>query len=554
MASDIDTEKADHPPGAGSLWAGRLRGWRGRMAGSRLGGLILALNLLSLLILFVGALALNEWRRNLIEARLESLTSQAELLANVLGELGITQGEPTPYLDTLSASQWLRDNFIPPGQRVRLYDQNGLLIIDSYTVTEQIPGSPLEPALPAGVEPPPPPDPQTEGARADRARQVLADEVARALGGAPQSTIRRSEMGERVVSVSLPVRHVRDVLGVLTIEAGDVDETLDAQRRALMPFALVALAVSLLTSLLIHLFVARPILRLSAAAHQVRLQRARAISLPDLEERKDEIGDLARSLETMTAALSDRMDAIERFAADVSHEIKNPLTSIRSALETLDLVKDPRDKARLTALLQQDVGRLDRLITDISNASRLDAELSRDRPRTVNLSKLLSDIAGIYQATEKPGDVLVRFEDALDGAAQVMGREGPLGQVFRNLIDNARSFSPPDHAVGVTVDRQGERVRVRVEDNGPGIPPDNLETVFQRFYTSRPKGAAFGGNSGLGLSIARQIIEAHGGAIHAENRTDETGAVLGARFVVSLPRASPGLKTRPRSGGEHRDD
>ena len=554
MASDIDTEKADRPPGARSLWAARLRGWRGRMAGSRLGGLILALNLLSLLILFVGALALNEWRRNLVEARLESLTSQAELLANVLGELGITQGEPTPYLDTLAASQWLRDNFIPPGQRVRLYDQNGLLIIDSYTVTEQIPGSALEPALPAGVEPPPPPDPQAEGARADRARQVLADEVSRALEGVPQSTIRRSEMGEQVVSVSLPVRHVRDVLGVLTIEAGDVDETLDAQRRALMPFAFVALAVSLLTSLLIHLFVARPILRLSAAAHQVRQQRARAISLPDLEERKDEIGDLARSLETMTATLSDRMDAIERFAADVSHEIKNPLTSIRSALETLELVKEPKDKARLTALLQQDVGRLDRLITDISNASRLDAELSRDRPRTVNLSKLLSDIAGIYQATEKPGDVAVSLEDGLDGGARVMGREGPLGQVFRNLIDNARSFSPPDHAVRVTVDRQGEQVRVRVEDDGPGIPADNLETVFQRFYTSRPRGAAFGGNSGLGLSIARQIIEAHGGAIHAENRTDETGAVLGARFVVSLPHARPGPKARPRPGVEDSDD
>jgi len=554
MASDIDTEKADRPQDARSLWAARVRGWRGRMAGSRLGALILALNLLSLLILFVGALALNEWRRNLVEARLESLTSQAELLANVLGELGITQGEPTPYLDALSASQWLRDNFIPPGQRVRLYDQNGLLIIDSYTVTEQIPGSTLEPALPAEVEPPAPPDPQTESARADRARQVLADEVSRALEGVPQSTIRRSEMGERVVSVSLPVRHVRDVLGVLTIEAGDVDETLAAQRRALMPFAFVALAVSLLTSLLIHMFVARPILRLSAAAHQVRLQRARAISLPDLEERKDEIGDLARSLETMTAALSDRMDAIERFAADVSHEIKNPLTSIRSALETLELVKEPKDKARLTALLQQDVGRLDRLITDISNASRLDAELSRDRPRTVNLSKLLSDIAGVYQATEKPGDVAVRFEDALDGAAQVMGREGPLGQVFRNLIDNARSFSPPDQAVRVTVDGQGEQVRVRVEDHGPGIPAENLETVFQRFYTSRPKGAAFGGNSGLGLSIARQIIEAHGGAIHAENRTDDTGAVLGARFVVTLPRARPGQKARPRPGAEDSDD
>lgn len=570
MASDTDTERAEDatpPPPPG--WVGRVRaalsgsrssrdrrkGLRG--AGSRLGGLILALNLLSLLILFVGALALNEWRRNLIEARLESLSAQAEILANVLGELGITQGEPTPYLDTLAASQWLRDNFIPRGQRVRLYDQSGLLIIDSYVVTEQIPGQPLPPALPSGAAPPPPPDPQREQARAQAARRLLAAEVERALAGAPQTSLRRAETGERVVSVSLPVRHVRDVLGVLTLEAGDVDETLAAQRRALMPFAFVALAVSLLTSLLIHLFVVRPIQRLSTAADHVRLQRARAISLPDLESRKDEIGDLARSLETMTATLSDRMDAIERFAADVSHEIKNPLTSIRSALETLDLVKAPEDKARLTALLQQDVGRLDRLITDISNASRLDAELSRDRPRPVNLSKLLADITGIYEATAKPGDIPVVFQDGMEGAGLVMGREGPMGQVFRNLIDNARSFSPPDGAVRVSLSRaSGETARVTVDDDGPGVPPDNLETVFQRFYTSRPKGAAFGGNSGLGLSIARQIVEAHGGRVHAENRADEDGGVRGARFVVTLPqaRSRPAPKAGKPARGEAEDD
>ncbi len=570
MASDTDTERAENAsPPRSEGWVGRVRAvlsgarssrdrrTRRRGAGSRLGGLILALNLLSLLILFVGALVLNEWRRNLVEARLESLTAQAEILANVLGELGITQGEPTPYLDPLAASQWLRDNFIPRGQRVRLYDQSGLLIIDSYVVTEQIPGQPLAPALPADATPPAPPDPQREQARAQTARRVLAAEVERALAGAPQTSLRRAETGERVVSVSLPVRHVRDVLGVLTLEAGDVDETLAAQRRALMPFAFVALAVSLLTSLLIHLFVVRPIQRLSTAADHVRLQRARAISLPDLESRKDEIGDLARSLETMTATLSDRMDAIERFAADVSHEIKNPLTSIRSALETLDLVKTPEDKARLTALLQQDVGRLDRLITDISNASRLDAELSRDRPRPVNLSKLLADIAGIYQATAKPGDIPVAFQDGMDGAGLVMGREGPMGQVFRNLIDNARSFSPPDGAVRVSLSRaSGETARVTVDDDGPGVPPDNLETVFQRFYTSRPKGAVFGGNSGLGLSIARQIVEAHGGRIHAENRLGEDGEVRGARFVVTLPqvRSRTAPKTAKAARTEAEDD
>src|SRR5690606_3720336 len=231
---------------------------------------------------------------------------------------------------------------------------------DSYTVSEAILGEPLPPALPPGQTVRGDEDPARTAANIDRAEAQLADEVQRTLAsGTSQAGLRRTETGERVVSVSVPIRHVQAVLGVLTLEAGDGNETLAAQRRALMPFALVAFGVNLLSSLLLHLFVARPILRLSAAADEVRLQRARAISLPDLEVRKDEIGDLARSLETMTAALSDRMDAIERFAADVAHEIKNPLTSIRSAIETLDLVKDDATKARLTALLQQDVRRLD---------------------------------------------------------------------------------------------------------------------------------------------------------------------------------------------------
>jgi two-component system, OmpR family, sensor histidine kinase ChvG len=280
------------------------------------------------------------------------------------------------------------------------------------------------------------------------------------------------------------------------------------------------------------------VMRLSAAADQVRLQRARAISLPDLEDRRDEIGDLARSLESMTDTLSTRMDAIERFAADVSHEIKNPLTSIRSALETLDLVQDKDKRDRLTAVLQQDVRRLDRLITDISNASRLDAELSRDRPRPVDLPALLTDIVGVYETTSKPGEAPVTLHIALDTPARVMGRDGPLGQVFRNLIDNARSFSPAGAAVRVSVvrdDLDALPLHVRVEDDGPGIPAENLETVFQRFYTSRPRGAAFGSNSGLGLSIVRQIVEAHGGRVTATNRIDASGAVAGARFEVALP-------------------
>ena len=247
----------------------------------------------------------------------------------------------------------------------------------------------------------------------------------------------------------------------------------------------------------------------------------------------------------MTATLSDRMDAIEAFAADVSHEIKNPLTSIRSALETLDLIEEPQKKARLIAVVQADVRRLDRLITDISNASRLDAELSRDAPRPVDLSKLLGEIVTVYETTSKPGEAPVRLIDRLEPPAKggrprgvVVGRETPLGQVFRNLIDNARSFSPPGRPVAVFLERaEGEPlpIRVRVEDEGPGIPSENLETVFDRFYTSRPKGAKFGGNSGLGLSITRQIVEAHDGRVTAENRTDPEGEIVGARFTVALP-------------------
>ena len=521
-----------------------------RFGGSRLGGLILALNLLSLLILFVGALALNEWTRGLIEARQETLAAQAELLVQVLGEpqIGVTGGEPVPSLNAIEASRWLRDSFVPAGQRARLFDVDGFLLADSYQVTEAIPGEPLPPALPAGTPPrvPSASDEAREATRLERARLALTEEIETALEGRSSATVRLSESGERVVSVSIPVRHVEQVLGVLTLEAGNVDETLAAQRLALMPFALVALFVNLLGSLLLHLFVARPVMRLSAAADEVRLQRARAISLPDLDHRKDEIGDLARSLETMTETLSDRMDAIERFAADVAHEIKNPLTSIRSALETLPLVKTEAHREKLTVLLQQDVRRLDRLITDISNASRLDAELNRDRPRTIDLTVLLSEIVGVYEAGNQPGGVRVHLTTPGADHAMVRGRDGPLGQVFRNLIDNARSFSPPGGEVRLTLIRDEidpERpVRVRVEDDGPGVPPENLETVFERFYTSRPRGTAFGTNSGLGLSIVKQIIEAHGGLVWAENRVGPDGAIIGARFEIALPAAPGGRR------------
>lgn len=506
---------------------------------SGLARLILALNLITLAVLLAGMFGLNEWRRGLVDARIQYLNAQAQLIATVLYEVGATQGDPYPSIDSIVAAQFLRAELIPAGQRARLYDIDGFLIADSYLVTDAIEVEPLPPARPEDAPPPPEPDPRVAETQLTQARNALAAEVEAALTGAPQAGVRVNEVGEQVVSVSVPIRHVETVVGVLTLEADDFSEIVAAQRRALIPFALVAFAVSLLTAGLLYFWVVRPLLRLARAADRVRLQRARAISLPDLEGRRDEIGDLARALETMTTALTDRMVAIERFAADVSHEIKNPLTSIRSAVETLGLVKTEKDRKRLLDLLERDVWRADRLITDISNASRLDAELARDPPRVIALDRLLTDVVSIY---DDDRGAAVRLELSDDRKDQVMGREGPFGQVFRNLIDNARSFSPADGTVRVSrsYDAQDEDrpVVVMVEDDGPGIPDENLETVFRRFYTSRPKGAAFGSNSGLGLSIARQIVEAHGGQISAENVRDEAGQITGARFVARFPDVS----------------
>jgi two-component system sensor histidine kinase ChvG len=507
------------------------------LPGSRLGRLIIALNLIGLAVLIAGVLVLNEFRRGLVEARTDSLRTQGELIAKVI-VIGATQGSPEPSMDSERAAELLQALFIPNAQRVRLFDRQGRLISDSYLVADRVDERALPPAhkrdqlrlqLPAKP-------PAAVAVAETEARQALAQEVAQALGGQRVAKVRKAATGGQVVSVSLPIQNVKAVLGVLTLEAGDVDKIIAAQRRALMPFILVAIATTILTSLLLSAMIAQPVLRLARAADRVRLSRARAISLPDLAKRDDELGDLTRALESMTDALSTRIDAIERFAADVAHEIRNPLTSIRSAIDTLPLVKEDKGRGRLMAILQQDVNRLDRLVTDISNASRLDAELSREPPRAFDLVRLLQDIASLYNASGRPGDAEVVFADAgAHEALLVSGREGPIGQVFRNLIDNARSFSPPGGQVCVRIGRMGRRVRAFVDDDGPGMPPENLETVFERFYTSRPKGTAFGNNSGLGLSIARQIVEAHAGRIWAENREDAQGRVIGARFGVEFP-------------------
>jgi two-component system sensor histidine kinase ChvG len=529
MASATDTAKPEPKPRPS-----RLR-W---LPGTRLGRLIIALNVLGLAILIAGSLLLNEQSQGLVNARIDSLTTQGELMATLIDRVA-TVGDPAPAMNPSDAGDILQILASPKTQRARLFDAQGQVVADSEWVADRVESRTLPPArrrdrdalnlrAPGGPS----------SATAKAARAALRAEVEHALGGQHWANMRRGEDGRRVVSVSIPIQHVQQVLGVLTLEASDVDEIVARERLALVPFILIAVAVTLASSLLLTQLIAQPVRRLARAADRVRLAGARAISLPDLARRDDELGDLTRSLEAMTQSLSERMDAIESFAADVAHEIKNPLTSLRSAVETLDLITDPVARERLLGILKNDVQRLDRLVTDISNASRLDAELSRDSPRTVDLERLIADIVGLYQATAKPGEVTVAYTPpgALE-PVKVQGREGPLGQVFRNLIDNARSFSPPRGQVAVTLLRVRDQAIVTVADAGPGIPAENLETVFERFYTSRPKGAAFGGNSGLGLSIARQIAEAHGGTLHAENRLGPDGKVIGALFILTLPEA-----------------
>ena len=517
--------------------------------GSRLGRLILGLNLLGLAILVIGALVLNEFSRGLVQARIDSLSTQAELISYVIVKAATT-GEPEPAMDGEEAREILQLLAIPRTERARLYDAHGRLIADTDVIADKVIERPLPPARRPGALRLVLPwsrdfDPAAREARAHLAEQA---EVKAAFDGRRIAHVRSAETGGRLVSVSVPIQHVQAVLGVLTIEAGDVDQIVARQRAALVPFILIAVAAVLSSSILLNGAVAEPIRRLARAADSVRLSRARAISLPDMAERQDELGDLARSLDAMTSTLTARMDAIERFAADVSHEIKNPLASMRSALETMEMLPPGPGRERLAGVLKADVTRLDRLITDISNASRLDAELSRDNPRTLDLARFLADVVALYDLRGDGAGVTLVVAD--QGASyRVAGREGPLGQVFRNLIDNARSFSPQGGAVRVRLSplrrEGGAAILAEVDDDGPGIPSENLESIFNRFYTNRPKGlapggSAFGGHSGLGLSIARQIVEAHGGRLSALNRLRPDGGVDGARFRVELPAAAAG--------------
>jgi two-component system sensor histidine kinase ChvG len=531
----------------------RAEGWRA-VARSRIARIIFIWNFAGLAFLIVGVLLLSEIRAGLTQAQFRNLRTQGELITNLLIETGTVEGDPTPYVNEPAVRAVLKRILPPiaegarPGvgrPRVRMFAPDGRLIADSDVIYDHIVDTPLPDIS----------DQPTIGERVQRAAErveylrltpwrptaSLEEERARALQGEIARSERLNERGERVVSVTLPVRRVQQVVGTVTIESADVERILLAERASMIPFVIGATIAIFLSSLLLALFIAFPLERLALAADRLRVTGATRLKLPEVSRRKDEIGALAHSLEAMTGALADRIDANERFAADVSHEIKNPLASIKSAVESARSARDQEQQNRMLAIVAQDVHRLDRLITDIARASRIEAETARGDLERVDLGAMLYDLARAYApAPDEPEHVHVQFEGPKPEGAIVLGQSGPLGQVFRNLVDNARSFSPEGGRVTLSVDvpRTKDRpvVRAVVEDEGPGIPSENLETVFARFYTERPKGAAFGGNSGLGLSIARQIVSAHEGRIYAQNRSEG-----GARLIVELP-----LEVAPR--------
>jgi two-component system sensor histidine kinase ChvG len=582
QAASLVEATARHGAGIGAWLA---RGWQFfiTQSSSSLTRRIVVLNITGLVALSIGIIVLSQFRAGLIDARIQSLLVQGEIIAGAIASsatvetdssitldpdklLNLHPGESYgPNEDALYGLDFpinpervgpiLRRLVSPTKTRARIYDRDGVLLVDSRNLFGR--GDILRYDLP-------PPSAEKPGffERAFIALRMWLGrgdlplyhelgpddgkgygEVARALDGQKASMVRINERGDVIVSVAVPVQRFRAVRGALMLstQGADIDDMVEAERLAILKVFLIAAAVMVVLSILLAGTIAEPVRRLADAAERVRHRIRSRVEIPDFTRRRDEIGHLSGTLRDMTDALYSRIEGIESFAADVAHELKNPLTSLRSAVETLPLAKSDESRSRLLTIIQHDVKRLDRLISDISDASRLDAELQRQEAAPVDFTKLLSTLVAVANEVKREDCVKVtlRFEGGSGRGFQVPGHDSRLGQIIDNLIENARSFSPPGGTVRVTCRRSRQRVEILVDDDGPGVRPEAREKIFERFYTDRPH-QGFGQNSGLGLSISKQIVEAHGGSIAVENRTGPVGVdgeprVLGARFIVRLP-------------------
>ncbi|MFZ0528075.1 MAG: sensor histidine kinase [Xanthobacteraceae bacterium] len=544
---------------------------------------IVVLNLTGLVALSIGIIFLSQFRNGLIDARIQSLQVQGQIIAGAIAASATVESDSSITLDpdklqSLQPGQSygpnedalygidfpinpervapiLRRLVSPTKTRARIYDRDGVLLVDSRNLFGR--GDVLRFDLPS-------PTAEKPGLfeRAFIALRMWLGrgdlpvyhelgpddgkgyaEVAQALNGENASVVRINERGDVIVSVAVPVQRFRAVRGALMLstQGADIDNMVEAERLAIIKVFLIAAGVMIVLSILLAGTIAEPVRRLADAAESVRRRIRSRVEIPDFTRRRDEIGHLSGTLRDMTNALYSRIEGIESFAADVAHELKNPLTSLRSAVETLPVAKTDESRGRLLAIIQHDVRRLDRLISDISDASRLDADLQRQEAAPVDLGKLLSTLVSVANEVKRDDGVKVslKFEGGGTRAFQVPGHDSRLGQIVDNLIENARSFSPPGAIVRVTCRRLRNQIEIFVDDDGPGVRDDVREKVFERFYTDRPH-QGFGQNSGLGLSISKQIVDAHGGTIRVENRTGAPGPdgepnVLGARFIVRLP-------------------
>jgi two-component system, OmpR family, sensor histidine kinase ChvG len=581
-------EERDAKGGARGL--ARITGWLLRVwqffivqSFSSLTRRIVFLNVAGLLALSIGITFLSQFRAGLIDARVQSLLVQGQIIAGAIAASATVETDSSitidpdkllelhpgesygPSEDALYGFDFpinpervapvLRRLVSPTKTRARIYDRDGVLLVDSRSLFGR--GDVLRFDLPA-------PNAEKPGflervfiavrrwlGRGDLplyrelgpANGRGYQEVTQALNGQNASMVRIDDRGDVIVSVAVPVQRFRAVRGALMLstQGADIDDMVEAERLAILKVFLVAAGVMVVLSILLAGTIAEPVRRLADAAESVRRRIRSRVEIPDFTRRRDEIGHLSGALRDMTNAMYSRIEAIESFAADVAHELKNPLTSLRSAVETLPLARNDDSRGRLLSIIQHDVKRLDRLISDISDASRLDAELQRQEAAPVDLTKLLSTLVTVANEVKRDDGVSVklRFEGVGVRAFQVPGHDSRLGQVVDNLIENARSFSPQGGTVRAVCRRLKNIVEIIVDDDGPGVRPDALDKVFERFYTDRPH-QGFGQNSGLGLSISKQIVEAHGGTIWVENRPgplDEDGlsTVAGARFVVRFP-------------------
>ncbi len=550
MASDTATKKPKikRPFKPVEFIAGLMR--------SRITLTILLINALALTIIVIGATRLGGLRDRLVKERVSMLSIQATVLAHSIAETATDEDGSGLLIEKIPGV--LQSIYIPSGTRVRVFNSIGEPIedADSFNIQSRIESSYLPDLDPGFVErirdlAPSFGDIQVSSGMS---YETLEEEISAALELRPEATRttdsteppyvyseRRMSDGQIVVSVSVPIQRVQLVRGVLNVQSGGVDSIVQEQRRFIFVVALLAAAVAVGASILGALSITLPVRRLAEAAHRIRTEGPGNANIPRIPG-KWEVGRLSEAMAKMTDALVERMHAIQSFSTDVAHELKNPMCSLRSAVETLPTIRDAERQERLLRVMHRDLIRLDRLITEISRAGRVDAELANSRADPLDLQSFLVDLVEMYSVTRSQGEPDVVFsQDIPTHSARVRAAEEPLSHVFRNVIDNARTYSPADRPVRITLRHEvngGRPMAVaEVEDGGPGVPEENLDRIFDRFYTERSNGSGNDNrdHSGLGLAIAKQIIEAHDGRIWASNIPGGNGKSAGARFTIALP-------------------